>query len=207
MFILEGHQFADGPKCKASWSIIICAPSGFFGEIWETGGFRPRGGPIELTLTSNRGYVGYHEAVLQMLSTLLPIIVGKWRAMWKELNDLIESDGYTTFMKPEEYVHLLYDEASFPRSRFYFWAIGCLSAFEENLTTNIRQLHAFRKSHTHPNRVHQSTPETRRLGTSLDPVFQDLEDVAEQLRKKLAALQALRDGVCTQTSASFLRGS
>jgi hypothetical protein len=75
-----------------------------------------------------------------MLSKCVPIIVDKWRATWKELSDLIESDGYATFMKPEEYVHLLYDEASFPRSRFYFWAIGCLSAFEDDVSSLMMQL-------------------------------------------------------------------
>lgn len=144
---------------------------------------------------------------MSMLSTCLPIIVDRWRVIWKELNDLIESDGYATFMMPEEYVHLLYDEASFPRSRFYFWAIGCLSAFEDNLTTNIRQLYAFRKAHADGIGWNDSSPLAKELAGNLDPIFKDLEDVAEQLRKKLAALQALRDGVCTQTSPSIICSS
>jgi hypothetical protein len=140
-----------------------------------------------------------------MLSKCVPIIVDKWRATWKELSDLIESDGYATFMKPEEYVHLLYGEASFPRSRFYFWAIGCLSAFEDDVTTNIRQLKAFRKVQLDDAASFGKSFDRRMdpITKKLDPATKDLGDIAEQLQKKLAALQALRDGVCTQSSPSI----
>ncbi|KAF4219114.1 hypothetical protein CNMCM5878_003969 [Aspergillus fumigatiaffinis] len=195
-FLFEGVQWANGPKRKASWSIIICAPSGFFGQIQFSDTFRPSGGPIQLDLTADGGYVTTDEAILSMLSKCVPIIVDKWRATWKELSDLIESDGYATFMKPEEYVHLLYDEASFPRSRFYFWAIGCLSAFEDDVTTNIRQLKAFRKVQLDDAASFGKSFDRRMdpITKKLDPATKDLEDIAEQLQKKLAALQALRDG-------------
>ncbi|KAF1956502.1 hypothetical protein CC80DRAFT_412723 [Byssothecium circinans] len=110
-------------------------------------------------------------------------------------------------MKPEEYVHLLYDEASFPRSRFYFWAIGCLSAFEENLTTNIHQLRAFRKAHAEGVGYYQSSPFAKSLGESLNPTFEDLEDIAEQIRKKLGALRALRDGLFSASGVMESRQS
>jgi hypothetical protein len=46
----------------------------------------------------------------------------------------------STFMDPKKFVHLLSDEASFPRSRFYFWAIGCLTAFEDEIAVNVREV-------------------------------------------------------------------
>jgi hypothetical protein len=101
-------------------------------------------------------------------------------------------------MQPEEYVHLLYDEASFPRSRFYFWAIGCLSAFEDNLTTNIRQLKAFKREQLFSQNVYTGYPDSsliQGLAESLDRRFQKLDDIAEEIKKKLGVLQALRDGV------------
>ncbi|KAF2876370.1 hypothetical protein BDV95DRAFT_602359 [Massariosphaeria phaeospora] len=109
-------------------------------------------------------------------------------------------------MKPEEYVHLLYDEASFPRSRFYFWAIGCLSAFEENLTTNIHQLRAFRKFHAERG-FDQSSLYAKDMGERLNSAFENLEDIAEQLRKKLGALRALRDGLFSASGVMESRQS
>jgi hypothetical protein len=48
-------------------------------------------------------------------------------------------------MDPVEYVHLVYDDATFRRSRFYFWAIGCLSLFEKSIAGNLSH---FEKIHS-----------------------------------------------------------
>lgn len=86
---------------------------------------------------------GGYEAVLPeqaFLGQYLKQIMARWTALSTILNSLFAGREGATSMNPDEYVHLLYDEATSPRSKFYFWTIGCLSDFEENIVQNLRQL-------------------------------------------------------------------
>jgi len=42
-----------------------------------------------------------------------------------------------SFLKADEFVHLLYDDNTFRRSRLYFWAVACLTSFEQSITDTL----------------------------------------------------------------------
>ena len=96
-----------------------------------------------------------------------------------------------------------YDNASFSRSRFYFWAIGCLSAFEEKITTNLRNISDFQKLYIPESeedldwkrKVPEERESLRGMEQSLKLVSQEMEDVRMQLEKRREDIKALRDGV------------
>jgi hypothetical protein len=185
----------------SSWTLIICTPSDFF---MRNALFEP------LSISQCRaGVVIIEEAMLETIGCCMESILQGWEQLWNVLNSLFEEDQYATFMKPDEYVHLLYDEASFPRSRFYFWAIGCLSAFEDNISTNLRHLKVFRQNvisqvqDRHGRSIHYKTylKHIRMLDDKLEKTCKEMEGIAGRLQKRLTAVQALRDGV---SSAVFM---
>jgi hypothetical protein len=51
----------------------------------------------------------------------------------------------TSFLDADKFVHLLYDDATFRRSRFYFWAIACLTSFEQSIADTLSELAVFRE--------------------------------------------------------------
>lgn len=144
--------------------------------------------------------------LLESITYCVQKIYENWERVWEELNSVFEESQETSFMDPDNYSHLLYDEASFPRSRFYFWAIGCLSSFEEDITVNLRSIKAFRERYKDGSYYHLHFDEPKELSKpdrdrvdELDARLQDisdhLENVADRLRNRLADTQALRDGV------------
>lgn len=93
-----------------------------------------------------------------------------------------------------------------PEIQIYFWAIGCLSAFEENITINVRSIKTFREKYKDGSYGHKFFNEPERLSepnqervnelkAMLGDTSDRLENLAERLRKQLADVQALRDGV------------
>lgn len=109
-------------------------------------------------------------------------------------------------MDGEQYVHLLYDDGTFRRSRFYFWAIGCLSSFEQSVAETLWELDRFRTevddkskpgiraaSETQgPKNIYKQEME------NYDQAKKNLEGIRDQLAKKRDEMKVLRDGVCLQ---------
>jgi hypothetical protein len=135
----------------ASWALNICVPSGFFCDFENRG--RSNNGldarclqrePLSLSRGVDAN-VYPEQALLDVLNQSLMNIVERWKFLCQHVNAMFGKKEYATFMNPEAFVHLLYDKATFPRFRFYFWAIGCLSAFEENIATNLRVLRVLRE--------------------------------------------------------------
>jgi len=104
-------------------------------------------------------------------------------------------------MEATKFVHQLYDDASFSRSRFYFWAIGCLSVFEEMIIANRKNISTF---------LEQYIPESERewksdnssqikffkeMDQKLKGSSQEMEDVRVHVARKLVEIKALRDSV------------
>lgn len=190
---------------------MACTPSDFClyskSEEQEANNKKRKCHPFRLLQNS-----GGHEAVLpeqallQLLGQALKQIVARWNELSTILNSLFVGREGATFMNPDDYVHLLYDEATFPRSKFYFWAIGCLSNFEDNIVENLRQLRAVRKFLV--NKVladirrkeygNEEKEHIEMLDAHLQPLCRELDDIAKQFGKRLATVQALRDGVSYQ---------
>lgn len=113
------------------------------------------------------------------------------------MDELFRGASNVTFMEPDEYGHLLYDDASFKRSRFYFWAIGCLSEFENNILDNLKALRSLMKeilggAENHSLEVRN---DIRKRLSRLELFCSDMEDVCGEIQRRLRDVRALRDGV------------
>jgi hypothetical protein len=101
-------------------------------------------------------------------------------------------------MKPKEYVHLLYDDAAFSRSRFYFWAIGCLTAFDARILNNIKQFEQYYKA-----QVVSLLKCTSLSGYDAIVTFHEefesnlsaLKAIHDRFQDRLSTLESLRNGV------------
>ena len=151
------------------------------------------------------GQISGEVAFLESVKSCVEKILERWEDIWAELNTVFERSQETSFMRPDEYAHLLYDEASFPRSRFYFWAIGCLSTFEDNIVTNLRTLQSFRQrfrdgpifKDLQGNKITSEKigDQILKVDNRLQELSEKLQNVAERMGKRLADVRALRDGV------------
>lgn len=122
-----------------------------------------------------------------------------WKRLERVMQTLVSQDEHS-FMNPEEYVSLMYDDATFSRSRLYFWAIGTLSEFEKSLGQYINQLEQFHFTNIEPmlwGRIHPNPSSTR--PRELDRDFQEHLDELRQIKKsfqaKLVRVQRLQDAV------------
>jgi hypothetical protein len=165
------------------WSFIIFTPSGF-SSTGEIPAFA-------------RPHLTWVPACIMVTTRYGEEILDRWKSLWAEISLIISAADYATYMDPEEYVHLLYDGASFPRSRFYFWAIGCFTALEDNLRENVENLRSL---------LHAIAEETKfesekekydisRQTQRLEEMCNKLDSIRAQIHKRLEDVKVLRDGV------------
>jgi hypothetical protein len=148
--------------------------------------------------------------ILQIITKSVEIIVDQWQKLYDQVQ--YECNGENvSFMDGEQYVHLLYDDGTFRRSRFYFWAIGCLSSFEQSVAETLWELAMFRVE------VDDRSPLGERAATgsnevkeiykqeinNFDQACKNLEGVHDQLVKKRDEMKVLRDGVCILNLCPF----
>ncbi|CAG8980298.1 hypothetical protein HYALB_00008920 [Hymenoscyphus albidus] len=194
------------PKEHSFWTILVCTPSNHRKDLRKlvhdredllySSHLQSSGKPVQ---------VFYEQALLAILKVQLTRILEKWNELLAHLNALLAARGQATFMNPDSYVHLLYDESNFSRSKFYFWAIGCLSSFEENIVITARHPKSVRRKLV--NEVcrklelgqvsYGHTEHIKMLDAELEPLCKQLEDIGEQFGKRLETVRALRDGVST----------
>lgn len=168
--------------------------------------------PQKILLLSTSGFaVKLRESKLDMKIPELPYIVcalGLVAVQWTELNDYIAGLLSEDFMVPESYVKLLFDDATFSRSRLYFWIIGCLNEFDVSIADNIKQWDLFREAswtafppgqnsgdnsqETDPGHLSNRQPD---LFKEADDLRETLENLRSQFRNQLETVKALRDGV------------
>jgi hypothetical protein len=171
------------------WGIFIFTPSGFSNSHHAT----TRGSLPAFA----RPHLTWVPACIRVTTKCSEEIVKRWKLLWAEITRIINAADYATYMNPEEYVHLLYDSASFPRSRFYFWAIGCFSALEDNLRDNVENLRSL---------LHRIVKETKFVSEKekddiskqtqrLEEVCSELDSIRAQIHKRLEDVRVLRDGV------------
>jgi hypothetical protein len=150
---------------------------------------------------ANQPYQFFEEAIFKVLIASLLSVSENYKSLLSELNKLFDSQEYVTFMDPAKFVHNLYDDASFSRSRFYFWAIGCLSVFEENIIANRRNITAFQREYIPEVKGRWDSVSAkeseyfRGIDQRLKEMSRDMEEVRVQLAGKLEDIRALRDGV------------
>jgi hypothetical protein len=107
-------------------------------------------------------------------------------------------------MKPKDYVHLLYDDATFSRSRFYFWAIRCLMAFEASITNNLERFEVYRENELGTLVKYINDPQGTKLKNEDRKIHEGCKELAilqKHIKEQLKTIESLRDGV---GSASLL---
>ncbi|KAL8818993.1 MAG: hypothetical protein Q9223_002492 [Gallowayella weberi] len=123
---------------------------------------------------------------------------------WTEFQSFFDYilDSGDSLMQPNEHDNLLFDDGSFSRSRRYFWAIDCLSEFENAITDNINQWELYRAA-------------LPVLDNDLDQIqyrkaeqqCRVLQNQREYFRQKLASTRALRDALFNASAVIESRAS
>jgi hypothetical protein len=177
----------------------VCVPSNFF-SVW----INAESSSVTIRLLKENNILA-NQTALDIVSQCMERICRRWEKLWDEFNIRFTSGEHANFMNPEKYVHILYDDGTFQRSRFYFWAIGCLSAFEETLTVNMKALKDFRQRMLEdPTVTPQQREDMRHIDESLEADCAKLEEIARQIKRRLESVIALRDGVSAVLSSSIL---
>ncbi|OBT61863.1 hypothetical protein VE03_08813 [Pseudogymnoascus sp. 23342-1-I1] len=129
------------------------------------------------------------------------VIVDHWQKLYDEVRK--ECDGENvSFMDGERYVHLLYDDGAFRRSRLYFWAVGCLSSFEQGVAETLWELDRFRTEVDDKSKpgIRAASEAQGRKNVykqemeNFDRAKKRLEGIYGQLEKKRDEMKVLRDG-------------
>lgn len=145
---------------------------------------------------------GSFSPLVTIFSVLLQAswtIILSWKRLERAMQMLVSQDEHS-FMNPEEYVGLMYDDATFSRSRLYFWAIGTLSEFEKALAQYISQLELFHRANVAPILREASNPtsswtRTRELDKDFQEHVGELRQIRQSFKTKLIRVQGLQDAV------------
>ncbi|KFZ14933.1 hypothetical protein V501_02977 [Pseudogymnoascus sp. VKM F-4519 (FW-2642)] len=186
------------------WTITILAPSNFYGS-----------GDRFQYLRFPAVY-GSHviDMMMEVITTAVNLIVDLWQKLYDEVQK--ECDGENiSFMDGEKYVHLLYDDSNFRRSRFYFWAIGCLSSFEQSVAETLWELSTFRtEARDKVERRRGVIAGSEKVEATyqqaiddLDQAYKNLDSIRDQLVKKRDEMKVLRDGLFSASGVMESRQS
>lgn len=179
------HKFE---MTRPHWTMLVLAPTGFFDEhnsSFPTASL-PKG--RAQALGHCLGRLTRAGAELNLIAQGLAKISERW-ADFQSFFDYILDDG-DSLMQPTDHDNLLFDDGSFSRSRRYFWAITCLSEFDNAITDNITQWELYKAA-------------LPILDNDLDNIqyrnaerqCRVLQNQREYFRQKLASTRALRDAV------------
>ncbi|OBT52922.1 hypothetical protein VE04_06958 [Pseudogymnoascus sp. 24MN13] len=187
----EIHFSPDITGTVDRWTITILAPSNFYE------------GRARFQFLKFSTIYGSHaiDTMLEAINISLELIVNDWQKLYDEVRK--ECDGENiSFMDGEEYVHLLYDDSNFRRSRFYFWAIGCLGSFEQSVAETLWELTTFRTEVRDKIPSHMLVTATSEYFDEIykeemdifDQAYNNLDGIHDQLVKKRDEMKVLRDG-------------
>ncbi|OBT84778.1 hypothetical protein VE02_08102 [Pseudogymnoascus sp. 03VT05] len=152
--------------------------------------------------------------MMEAITISLELIVDYWQNLYDEVRK--ECDGENiSFMDGEEYVHLLYDDSNFRRSRFYFWAIGCLSSFEQSVAETLWELTTFRTEVRDRIPSYMLVTATSEYFDEIykeemdifDQAYKNLDGIHDQLVKKRDEMKVLRDGLFSASGVMESRQS
>jgi hypothetical protein len=177
------------------WTLLIAMPTG----LNDMGHFTPVPELIEDALPS----------LLFMIIRQATTFLIKIRQNYEQLFDQIESnlgdrDG---IFDSAEHDTLLIDDASFVRSRRYFWAIDALDTFGSTIETSIATYNQFMDSLKTLERIEKEKPkpgqdesvsedEKDELLRQKEVAFKEFERLLVRIRVLKDRTIILRDGVC-----------
>jgi hypothetical protein len=126
------------------------------------------------------------------------VVINRWLAITEYFAWLI---GHREALAdPEAHDSLLFDDASFSRSRRYFWAINYLAELDDSIAGNIAQLESWIAKW--PQHLTVGSKETHDDVRSLPERLNQLMTLQLRLRALRQEAIALRDGVSSPLAAS-----
>lgn len=176
------------------WTILVLCPSDFFDE--SNTSF-----PMAKITTHEKHVVSHVLGRLTKLGAEMHLIAQGLQRIgqrWADFQSFFEYilDSGDSLMRPTEHDNLLFDDGAFSRSRRYFWAIDCLSEFENNITDNMLQWELWKKAHVEqPLKENLLTEIESAQYKGAEQQYRVLENQRQYFRQKLAATVALRDAV------------
>ncbi|KAI4172149.1 MAG: hypothetical protein LQ346_008650 [Caloplaca aetnensis] len=191
------HKFE---MTRPHWTMLVLAPGGFFGEHNSSFPITPLPKGSAQALGHCLGRLTRAGAELNLIAQGLAKISERWAA-FQNFFDYILDNG-DSLMQPTDHDNLLFDDGSFSRSRRYFWAITCLSEFENAITDNISQWELYKAA-------------LPILDNDLDNIqyrnverqCRVLQNQREYFRQKLASTRALRDALFNASAVIESRAS
>jgi len=174
------------------WTVLLLSPSGFFVTPLNTNNSEET---VDWRGISQQPSVPHVELAFIVLA--LREVVDRWTELHNYVAMLLNDDA--DFMNPEEYVKFLFDDASYSRSKRYFWVIQCLKEFDVSLADNILQVELFQEARVSHLTFHQSdkekVKELEELGKKVEKLRVTLCNLQVQFQNQLAEAEALRQGV------------
>lgn len=196
MFDEDGDADRKFEMTRPHWTMLVLAPGGFFDEnnhSFPTVAL-PKG--RAQALGHCLGRLTRAGAELNLIAQGLARISERWTDFQNFFNYILDDED--SLMQPPNHDNLLFDDGSFSRSRRYFWAINCLSEFDNAITDNITQWELYKAALP----ILENELDNIQYGNA-ERQCRVLQNQREYFRQKLASTRALRDAV---SSPSRLEG-
>ena len=188
------------------WTLLVLAPSGFYNEhsVLFPAQTEEVGPGVVHVSGSPLGRLTQTGAELRFIGQALEKIGERW-ADFQAYFDYILDSG-SSLMHPTEHDNLLFDDGAFSRSRKYFWAIDCLSEFDDCISDNLHQWELYRQARIDPLAESLPNPDQRQL-LYVERQYRMLQNQREAFRQKLASIRALRDALFNASAVIESRAS
>ncbi|KAL8711184.1 MAG: hypothetical protein Q9220_004329 [cf. Caloplaca sp. 1 TL-2023] len=196
----DGATERNFEMTQPHWTMLVLAPGGFFNEHNTAFPMKSLPKGRAQALGHCLGRLTRVGAELNLIGQGLARISERW-ADFQSFFDYILDSG-DSLMQPHEHDNLLFDDGAFSRSRRYFWAIDCLSEFENAITDNINQWELYKAAlptlmNDLDNIQYRNTERQCRV----------LQNQREYFRQKLASTRALRDALFNASAVIESRAS
>ena len=194
------------PSLRRHWTIVLLCPSLFFDENNTCFPTKALSEGTKQNLGHTLGKLTKVGAEMNIIGQGLERISDRWQDFQVFFNYIL--DGGDSFMKPAEHDNLLFDDASFSRSRKYFWAIDCLSEFVTSIADNINQWELFREARVEPlMRIHALPDLDQQMFRNVEKQYRILINQRKYFQQKLTSTVALRDALFNASTVIESRAS
>ena len=188
------------------WTIVLLCPNLFFDENNTCFPTKALSEGTKQTLGHTLGKLSKVGAEMNIIAHGLERISDRWQDFQVFFDYIL--DDKNAFMKPAEHDNLLFDDASFSRSRKYFWAINCLSEFVTSITDNIYQWELFKEARIEPFLRGDTLRELDwQMLRNVDKQYKILINQRKYFEQKLASTVSLRDALFNASTVIESRAS
>jgi hypothetical protein len=129
-------QDSSSRKTKSLFTILVLAPQYFFSQVNQAS---PIPVAYKTMMYPTHPFDDSEDAKLRLISQTAEILVEKWKALFRVVLQECDNEDIS-FLDPDKFIHLLYDDSTFQRSRFYFWVIACLTSFEQSIADTLSDI-------------------------------------------------------------------